>query len=451
MGKINKNELTKLLICWILFCISIVIAEIFQYVFVLLFAFFILGIFLISIIRVKKSNWTGKSELLSLILPLIILILPIDTSDKKLTHAYFKTNIVHFDKLTDLSTVKPHRLIFAFDNSGGKQLIEKKIDSKILPVYKQYCEETKKYCSIACFNNNCYRDLLKARVCYDLAHINCIEINKFLVLKIGDPDISYFSNLLDDYSTCNNINIENLIEQICVSNCVNSVDNISHFENFYQKINDITKDENFNYTLFIYSDFVFDLNTKNNIENHYFKIKTLQNNLLKFNIIQNLFIAPPYGVNRKKLNPDERDILPDEIEPYIKYYKIDSINKMTNVAHEIRETRELLVLYEKNHVSDAVNLLFKENGEVFIRFKENREGYAIYDGNKRYYYSENNPIQNEVITIKYEKSTIPKNIFRIEIIQNGINYIIPCKMEENGITQFYSIIILFLFLWLGLL
>jgi hypothetical protein len=127
MGKIDKTELTKLLTLWILFCTTLFIGEVFKFVWILLISFFFLGFFINYFFRALKYDFKDPIEIKSIVIALIISIIfflfKISYWDKKLTHAIFEINNDQFEKLFDQSKLKPHRYIFSFDNSGGKDRI----------------------------------------------------------------------------------------------------------------------------------------------------------------------------------------------------------------------------------------------------------------------------------------------------------------------------------------
>ncbi len=447
MRKIDNTELTKILILLILVCSGIILSWILQSVLILLMAFAGLGIFVVAIFKARSSSWNGKDELIASVGIAILSLLasyflPINYFVKKLTHTYFRANIEYFDKISDTDNFDPHRYVFAFDNSGGKDRIGKKISDEMLPIYKQYCDEIKKYYGNVNFDKNDYRAFIKARLCFDLSHINDNGNDKFIVFKIGDPDNKYLAEEQNDYIPCTKESLENSIEQICASRDVNNVDRITNFENLYKRINDITKDEKYSYTIFFYSDFINDLNNHDRIEEHYAAIKDLQKMLIERNISQNVIYSPPYDADRKNLRSVEKDVLPNGNGHILKLYKIDSLDISTTICYKIKETVDIPIFYQSDNMCDKVKIVFMQKEKTLIRCIENYEGFVIYDGNDRYYYSDNNPIQSDTITIKYNKNTLPNNDLKMEIIRNGVHYIMKLSLERNEIGAIVAIGIL---------
>ena len=389
-----------------------------------------LGVLLYNWFRPIKTSADSMNGIqrICIILSLIIPVLAVNTwGDLKLL--YGKENIVSFDKLVATSELKPHRFIFAYDNTGADYLLDTLSKIGVIHSFIDYCDAINKYTAWqskdVIFNKKKdYKNLLIARLCYDLILLekNKNRENYFQFLKIGD--YSEGCNFCtSEWKVVNEKEVTNILKNFYLYGNEDKVEQRTYFNTFYEKIKDITDDDDYLYTLFIYSDFVHDVNNKRKLEGDTSKIRDFQKILnKKKNLIQNIFYIPI----KKPLKAVESYMLPNSGEK-IQFFNIDKLDeKIPNKVHVIPKNLYFYLSDKSNYVVLLQFEKMNNNEEYHIYKKDNTKDLAIWDGEIRYDNSQNE-IRDKTIKLIWDKKPDSNPTPTLEITHKGVHYLVSCE------------------------
>ncbi|MDR3179901.1 MAG: hypothetical protein LBT70_03305 [Holosporaceae bacterium] len=230
----------------------------------LLTAFFLLSYSIAKFI--KNKNKFDLNDGLMLFIPMLIsvlfIVIPFDKPPikKKLNQLYFSENNVYFEKEIKILNSNFQNFIFAFDNSKG---LKGKLNKESQGQYDSYCDEIERLSWVGAEErkiqqfrkDNSYGNFLKARLCFDLIQREN-DKNKFIILKIGDPNSSYWKNY-DEFIPLKMENIREAIQKIIQTK---NDELHTNFQVFNDKLKNIKSSigETKLIILYTYSDFFHD-------------------------------------------------------------------------------------------------------------------------------------------------------------------------------------------------
>jgi len=405
MGQLVKRELINLLILWIAFCAGIIYAEYAQRAVWLIFSSVCLGSFLSGLYISYKKDWNPTIDYVITVLFAVLGIIFVIFEPpflRRLDHCYFNNNTVDFQSYIHKENEQNHKFIFAIDFSGG------------------------------------YLDLVKSRILkerleYDLQKVlqENNETNDFIIFRIGKTQ-----NYIPLKDSLRELVKENVFQEIEKIDKQPLENNISDFYNFYKSITAYCKDNN--YTLYVYSDFIYDVTKETakpneqltkELDDNSLKVKKWQKELAQNNVTQNLFYIPI-----TKIENDERKILPEKDTAFINRFNVLSSNKQVLVPQQIEFIKNLPFFYFKDieGTRASLQLNFKNNGNHVIDIDHR---FKISDGNDSspYFFNQDNPnsLNNKFVKINYDHSEEPNPFPRLKIVQGNKHYISTCHFEEN--------------------
>lgn len=416
MGRIDKKEYIRLLILWILFCAGIIISAHFQKAIFIILSSICLGLLIVGVIvSYKKDGWKANFEFIIATILAIVSIASVIIEPPildRLDHCYFNKVTVNFNDYIGDGHLQNHKFIFAIDNSGG------------------YLN------SPSFYNNNITRsEILKLQLEDDLTKIlnENDKTNDFVIKMIGKPENYNFNEnewveLVED----------RVKQEISSINELKPENNISDFYGFYKAISNICKDNS--YTLFIYSDFIYDLTKgitnpgkikRKELDKKVKNIRIFQKKLEKRKVTRNYYYFPI-----SKLQKDERNVLPINNTTYLNLYDISCLSQQEQIAQNVEETNNLPFFHFKDvhKTRSSLRVNFNSNGNYIVDIDEQ---FIIYDGyrtnNDEYEFHMDNPnsLNNKTAEIVYRNSRPPEDLPRIKIIQNNKHYLSTCNFEEN--------------------
>jgi hypothetical protein len=447
MGEINNKEKRLIMGFWTVFCVCMIISIECRNGLLFLFSFCVLGLCTGYFCASWMGDLGSKRDYVLFIISLIVtffLAFFHPPFNRMLRDNYFKNKIEVFNEPFELSKSKKHRFIFAFDNSGS-YLTENKLAKSARVNHLKYCDAIKDYVSkddnyLYKKGEECnYRHLLKSRLCYDLMNIMNFDNSdntEFLVLKIGDTQKDFFN--ATEFEPAIKDKVKDAIGNLCINPETEKIESVSDFKSFYNTISTIITDteDKYTYTLFIYSDFVHDLNNSKTLEEDTATIHNKQKKI-KWNR-QNLFIYP---VDERELKNKsvEAKILPGETDK-IKHFKINKIQILDKIPYEIQKKTKLSLLYSDNTEKPIVASTFLEiKDEKWYFYSEENKYFSIQIGEKQYHWGESTLI-DDIIKIVFEKDNPQEEEIEIEISKNGVFYSVTCVAKENILSKWKVLI-----------
>ncbi len=446
----NNIRISRIILVGIVFILSIIFLIVFlklQSAIWLLMSALLFGYFIAELIKeLKKENEFEANDLvmfiLTFLIPIIITFIPLTEPPikKRLNRLYFPKDSVDFEKefiIYSSLNSNPPKLIFAFDNSGSGLtdiLTEKSLKEK----YEKYCIDVERFFSNGSESEikliqktstkKTFGNLLKIRLCFDLIkRVN--DTAEFIVLKIGDDNIPY-SYGDNGYSMISKDKIQDEIVKILKTGnneIHTSFDKLNYRLREYTKKTDKILSE---YALYIYSDFYYDYEGREEKDEEVQIIKDTKRDLLH-KVVQNCFID-----NHKRDNRGGKFIL-DSLPayPYEKHFLIDKINEESKVPVRIVETDNLSWYYSKDDkmkIVTSFRIIFNKGIKSICSLNNTEKDDYFFINDEQFDYQELKTLRYEdtSIPLKYIGENVPKKtVFEIE--HNDIHYFVHFKFIEE--------------------
>ena len=345
----------------------------------------------------------------------------------KIDRLYNEKKSFPFDKFMETSKPKPHRVIFAYDNSGA-YLDDTSINETLLKVYYSRIKDSHPGLPDDVPKPMNYKNLLIARLCYDLINTyeNNMDKKDFKCWTIGDPNKNANSK---NWRTINKANVKTTIDELYLGK--KSVDLITNLTDLYKNLRDNTDNNQYSYTLFLYSDFVHDLGEKD-LENDTVDINKLQQELLnnREDLVQNIFYVPINKILEKKkrnIREEEALMLPNS-SIYTNLFDIDQDISSVPPPHKIIKEDNLTFYGYSNKSKYSASLRFKlnNNEEYYIYLRDHKDDLSVLDG--VYKYIEGNSVKNEIINLTWNRTEGKTPTF--DIVHKGVHYRVECKYDN---------------------
>jgi hypothetical protein len=455
-NKITKKELRTILI--LLIVDLLFLASVFLWlenVYALLISFCIFGFIFSLLYKAKKENFRiiskdfGIELLFAVLIPLLTTFIP--SFIQQCEVFYFNKNkevVVNFEDRKEEVEAKPCRFVFAFDNSGGKDLMSRvefgmpKFDFK--DRIKGYIRQNGNEIDDSCFNKpSNYKNLLIERLCFDL--INIDKTNQFRILKIGDPQ-NRLGQIDDNWKLATSNHKVDVIKTFFKSYISGKQELNTDILQFYKELDNITNDGNYTYVLCAYSDFVHDLaqipyeDRLTNFNNECCEIKKLQGKLIAKGIFQYLFVAPN-GEDKKYA---ENMLQEADIDNNVVHYAINDANKdirVPNNQHKVENVTMLTSNAPEKVMATSLMIVFKEVGNIVKIENDNGHnfsGFEITNNEQEDQYYFDSPLKTERIRIKSKKDD---ETVRLVVTENNTNYVANFHFEKK-LTGFMGLVVI---------